>query len=262
MKHKKIGRLVVFALVVFIAAGLFSGPVKRAYVLPVLMYHRVDGQQSLVSKLAVSPRAFERQMRFFSRHRYNVISLKNAVGLLKDGEKIPAKTVVITFDDGYEDNYSTAFPILKKYNIPATIFVIVDFIGHKGYLNEQELRELAAHPLITIASHTLSHRVLTELSPRERKDEIYRSGRLLEKKIGRSVELFSYPLGAFDPAARRMVISAGYLGAVATNPGKDYPRHDIYALKRLRISENCGNMFVFWAETSGYYTFIKEHRDD
>jgi hypothetical protein len=67
-------------------------------------------------------------------------------------------------------------------------------------------------------------------------------------------------MGRFSDKARRAVIAAGYKIAVATNPGKKYPNNDIFVLKRLRISENAGNLFVFWIETSGYYNFIREHR--
>jgi len=73
--------------------------------------------------------------------------------------------------------------------------------------------------------------------------------------------MFSYPEGRFDDKIRQLVIDAGYRLAVATHPGKYYPNDDIFALKRLRISENAKGLFVFWAETSGFYTFIKEHRD-
>ena len=95
---------------------------------------------------------------------------------------------------------------------------------------------------------------------REISHQINDSKRILEKRLAAEIEEFSYPEGRFTDKIRQEVIDAGYSVAVATNPGKDYPDDDVFALKRLRISENSRNMFVFWVETSGFYTFMKEHR--
>lgn len=254
-------RIIVF---VFIIASLIvlDFQVRKHYVVPILMYHKVDKNDSLESKLAVSPQVFEKQMNFLARNKYKVISLNQLVSLIKAKSKIPQNTIVITFDDGYENNYSQAYPILKKYNLPATIFIIVDFINKPGYMTQGQLRELAQSGLITLGSHTMSHPVLSKIDEKLLDEEIAGSKRVLEEKISMPVTLLSYPLGAFSESVRRKVIEAGYKGAVATNPGKNYPSDDAYALKRMRISENAGNMFVFWIELSGYYTFIKEHRDD
>ncbi|MDP1853336.1 MAG: polysaccharide deacetylase family protein [Candidatus Omnitrophota bacterium] len=251
-------------IIVAIVSGLalLGLPVRKHYVVPILMYHRIDKEDSLTSKLAVSPQVFRKQMSFLARNKYNVIALNQLVSLIKAKSRIPQNTVVITFDDGNEDNYSQAYPILKEYNLPATIFIIVDFIGKPGYMNEGQLKELAQSGLIALGSHTMTHPVLTKIDESLLDKEISGSKKALEERTGFSVKLLSYPLGAFNESVRRKVIEAGYKGAVATNPGKNYPNDDIHALKRMRISENAGNLFVFWAETSGYYTFIKEHRDD
>lgn len=251
-------------IIVAIVSGLalLGLPVRKHYVVPILMYHRVDKEEALKSKLAVSPQVFQKQMSFLARNKYNVIALGQLSSLIKAKSKIPQNTVVITFDDGYEDNYLQAYPILKKYNLPATIFIIVDFIGRPGYMNEAQLKELAQSGLITLGSHTMTHPVLTKIDENLLDKEISGSKKVLEEKTGLPINLFSYPLGAFNESVRRKVIEAGYKGAVATNPGKNYPNNDSYVLKRMRISENAGNLFIFWAEISGYYTFIKEHRDD
>ncbi|PIQ89062.1 MAG: polysaccharide deacetylase [Candidatus Omnitrophica bacterium CG11_big_fil_rev_8_21_14_0_20_42_13] len=254
-------KIIVLLLII---AGFFllNIPAKQAYVLPILMYHKIDKEESLKTKLAVSPEAFEKQMAFLKRCKYNTVSLKEAVELIKAKKKIPHNTVVITFDDGYENNYTKAYPVLKKYNIPATIFVIVDFIGRPGYFTAEQVKELSGSGLVTIGSHTLEHKVLTQIDDLYLDKEIFYSKKILEVFTKKPVELLCYPLGAFNEKVRQKVIDAGYIAAVATNPGKDYPKDDIYALKRIRISENSANMFIFWAEISGYYTFIKEHRDD
>jgi peptidoglycan/xylan/chitin deacetylase (PgdA/CDA1 family) len=95
----------------------------------------------------------------------------------------------------------------------------------------------------------------------ERRRQIADSKRILEQKLKRPVTMFSYPAGLFNSRVRSLVIDAGYKLAVATSPGRDYPSDDIYALKRLRISHTSDNLFVFWFETSGIYTFFKESKN-
>jgi peptidoglycan/xylan/chitin deacetylase (PgdA/CDA1 family) len=129
-------------------------------------------------------------------------------------------------------------------------------------LTWDEIKVMQDSGLITFGSHTLSHKYLEEFKNEEDlKKEVFDSKRILEEKLGRKVNIFSYPTGRFTPRMRQMVIDAGYKVAVTTSPGKNFANNDIFALKRLRISATCDNLFVFWVETSGYYTFLKEHRD-
>jgi len=235
------------------------------YVAPIAMYHAVDiitveGYESVT----VRPEKFKQQMEFLKRHKYNIVTLDELTDLISSKKWIPWKTVCITFDDGYVNNYIYAYPVLKKLNIPATIFVVSDFVGKPGYLSAEQIREMSDNG-IDIGSHTKVHFWLGKKRKNEikrEKKEIVESKATLENIIGKEVKFFSYPGGGFRTMTRQMVIGAGYKGAVATNPGKRYPKDDIYALKRLRISKTSNSPFVFWFETLGYYTWIKEHRDD
>jgi len=225
------------------------------------MYHSVNPDALPENRLAVSPETFQRQMRFLKEHRYNVLSLESLAPLIKEKKKIPARTLAITFDDGYKDNYKYAFPILKKYSLPATIFVIINEIGRADRLSWDELKAMRDSGIFTIGSHTMGPEPLVNISfPEEVKKEIFNSKKILEERLGREVNVFSYPEGRFNDRIRQLVIDAGYISAVATNPGKKFANNDIFALKRLRISENAGNLFVFWVETSGFYNFMREHR--
>ncbi|HBU08687.1 MAG TPA: hypothetical protein DEA99_05810 [Candidatus Omnitrophica bacterium] len=206
-------------------------------------------------------------MRFLRERKYNIVSLEELTDLIKNKKKIPSGTVAITFDDGYLDNYTHAYPVLKKYNIPATIFVVINRIGrHLGnddYMSWNQIRELSESGLITIGSHSMNHPNLSEINSEEQlKEEVFESKKILEKELNQEVKFFSYPFGGRSLEARRMVSLSGYKAAVGTNFPKGSPGDDLYALKRLRISENCRNMFIFWVETSGFYTHIKEQRDD
>lgn len=253
--------------ILILSFGVWFVRAVRHYTVPILMYHYINAEESRRSKLGVSPKAFQRQMSFLRRHKYNIVALETLVDLIKEKKKIPPKTVVITFDDGYLDNYTNAFPILKKYNIPATIFVVVDRIGKRlgndDYMSQENIEELLMSGIISIGSHSVSHPNLSEIESESKlRYEISGSKKILEKALNTKVDFFSYPFGSLAAKARDFVIEAGYKGAVGTNFPKDYPAGDIYALKRLRISENCNNMFIFWVETSGLYTYIKEHRDE
>ena len=249
--------------VVFVSAFLLLGFIRQQYVVPILMYHSVNPTAVPENRLAVSVNTFERQIRFLKTHHYNVMPLEAIASLIKARSKIPSKTVAITLDDGYKDNYTYAFPILKKYNLPATIFIIVNEVGRpqSDRLTWDEIKIMQDTGIINFGSHTLTHKYLEEIKTKgELIKEIFDSKRILEEKLGRQVNVFSYPSGSFTASMRQIVIDAGYKLAVATNPGKRFPSDDIFALKRLRISSNADNLFVFWIETSGYYNFIREYK--
>ncbi len=256
-------RLSVVSVLIIACILFFTAFIRGKYVVPIVMYHSVDPGASCKTMLAVAPETFERQMRFLKKNRYNVITLQELAVLIREKKKIPYHTIVITLDDGYKDTYTYAFPILKKYNLAATVFIIVNEVGRPqgDRLSWDQIKIMRDSGLIIFGSHTLGPEPLTKIkSGEELKDQIFISRQILEKKLGKKVDVFSYPEGSFNAKIRQLVIDAGYIAAVTTNPGKIYPSNDVFALKRLRISENAANMFVFWVETSGYYTFMKEHR--
>ncbi len=258
-KQKRLN--IIFGIILAVIL-LFAGYLRRQYVVPIAMYHSVNPQENpFIQRLIVYPETFQRQMRFLKEKRYNVVALESLADLIKNQKNIPPRTIAITFDDGYKDNYINAFPILKKYNLPATIFIIVNEMGRPDRLSWEEIKEMQSSGLISFGSHTLGPLPLTDIeSPEEVKKQIFDSKKILEEKLGTLITMFSYPAGRFDEKIRQLVIDAGYKAAVATNPGKKYSDNDVFALKRIRISENAGNLFIFWAETSGFYTFFKERR--
>lgn len=253
------------AVIIVSAALLISGFafvfMKSAYVVPVLMYHAID-RNDKVTKLSVNPESFEAQMKFLHNNRYNVVTLDRLTSYIRNKERIPPKTLAITFDDGYYNNYQFAYPVLKKYNLPATIFIIVGQVGQSGYVGWKEIKEMSDSGVITIGSHTLSHKWLPSLGTRDLRNELTSSRTMLEEKTGKPVSALCYPIGAHNERVEREARLAGYLCAVATNPGPLAPADDIYSIKRIKISRTSDNLFVFWFETSGYYTWVKEMRDD
>ena len=260
---RRIGVILAVILILFLVALNF---LSRNYVVPILMYHSVNTHISKgMEGLAVSPDTFDRQMNFLKSHHYNVIPLEDLVNLIKDNKKIPPKTIAITFDDGYLDNYTYVFPVLKKYRLPATVFIIVNEVGRKegDRLGWEQIKEMQDSGLVTFGSHTLRHeRLINIKSPQDLKAEVFESKKILEDKLSRKVNLFSYPEGCYNREIRQLVIDAGYSAATATIPGKQPLKNDLFLLKRLRISENARNMFIFALETSGYYTMMKEYKKE
>ncbi|MDD4953999.1 MAG: polysaccharide deacetylase family protein [Candidatus Omnitrophica bacterium] len=257
----------IIILILVAALALLSGVnfIRTKYVAPIAMYHMINTKDNpYVRALIVNPRTFRRQMHFLKTHRYNVLPLEELVDLIAQKKNIPPKAIAITFDDGYRDNYTNAFPVLKEFGLPATMFIIINEVGRAqgDRLSWGEIKEMQDSGLISFGSHCLGPEPLVNIkSEGVIKREIADSKKILEEKLGLPVNLFSYPEGKFNPRIRQLVIESGYKGAVATSPGKNYPGDDIFALKRLRISRTSDNLFVFWVETSGYYTFLKEHRD-
>lgn len=260
---RKRRRLIVIFVIILISASALVKSIRPHYVAPILMYHSVSQSPSPENRLAVSVKTFERQMHFLKTHHYNVVPLEQLAGLIKEKKKVPWHTLAITFDDGYKDNFVYAYPILKKYTLPATIFILVNEVGRaqNDRLSWDEIRDMQNSGIIVFGSHTLNHPYLPEVSSDAQvKKEIFESKRILEEKLNKKIVLFSYPAGRFTPKIKQLVMDAGYYFAVATNPGKKIPNDDIFALKRLRISQNADNLFVFWIETSGFYNLIREHR--
>jgi peptidoglycan/xylan/chitin deacetylase (PgdA/CDA1 family) len=252
--------IAVFATI-FLLLFLLAGYMRQNYIVPILMYHSVNPDARPENRLAVSVKAFERQIHFLKNNHYRVLPLDSVADLIKENRKIPPKTVAITFDDGYKDNYTYAFPVLKKYGLPATIFVIINEVGRTDRLSWDEIKTMQDSGIINFGSHALAPEPLINIqSEDELRKEIFDSKKILEEKLGRRITVFSYPGGMSNSKIRQLVIDAGYKFAVATNPGKKFVNDDLLALKRLRISSSSNNLFVFWVEVSGYYNFIREHR--
>ncbi len=256
MKNKRL----LFIILIVSMLTAFHFFLKAIYVPVIIMYHSIDTQLG-ADKLKVCPESFKRPLEFMKTHGYKVISLDDMVDRIKAGTRIPPRTVAITFDDGLKNNFDCAYPLLKEYGFPATFFVITDFVGSENYMTWRDIAELKDDPDVTIGSHSVTHRMLPYLTDEELRSEIFGSKAVLEESTGMDIKFFCYPAGRFNDKVRQLVIDAGYKAACATNPGKRRDWRDIFALKRVRISRTSDNLLVFLIETSGYYTFIKEHRD-
>ena len=257
----KLKAAIIILCILFLAAFSLVSFLKRQYVVPILMYHQIYYNSDPSYPLGVATSTFEKQMRYLKEKHFNVLRLEDLARLIKEKKKIPPRSIAITFDDGYKNNYTDAYPVLKKYGIPATIFVIIDEIGRpqQDRLSWDEIKAMQDSGLITFGSHTLGPEPLINIkSDAELRRQIFDSKRILEEKLGRKVSSFSYPEGRFNSRIRQLVIEACYTAAVSTKPGKFYPNDDIFALKRVRAYTG-SNMLIFAVQVSGYYTFMREY---
>ncbi len=298
----------------------------------ILMYHRVleenDEEKEYVQPgLYVSRLVFEKQIAFLSK-KYNLLSLGRLTEFLEEKQSPPSKSIAITFDDGWEDNYLFAYPILRKYNVPATIFLTTDFIdsdntfwfseismilaqqkiiperlsgilkkvleddkyissfqyfdseepgsnfidsdkliedlkqfdheaimkiiaelnkesgvscerftGKRQTLTWEEVIEMNNNG-IDFGSHGCSHRIMPGLTDAEIERELIESKRIIEGKLSREINLFSYPNGDYCNHIREMVLNCGYVCALATKGKKESePDTNLYSLKRISVHE-------------------------
>ncbi len=207
--------------------------------LPVVMYHYIeyvkDAGDIIRKKLDINPFTFNKQLESLQVAGYTTYFVRDIPQLLQNPSELEnKKPVVLTFDDGYEDFYTDAFPILKKYNMKATIYLIYDFIGRKGYLTDKEIRELIDSGLVEVGDHTLDH-VYLKLAPLSfARKQIFESKRILEDRFGIKVDTFAYPYGAFSQDTINLVKEASFSAAVSVIPGVMQSGDDLYYLYRIR----------------------------
>lgn len=252
MNKKKIIFLVLILIFIWIVVE------KPFYTVPILNYHGIDTPNLGDDTPKVSPQLFEKQMAFIQRMGYRVISPDEYIESLKSHKRLK-NAVIITFDDGYVDNYSYAFPVLKKYGFPATIFLIAEKTGkHTRFLNYEQIKEMQKYG-ITFGSHTISHRYLPAIKNEEElKNEIFGSKEMLERNLKTRINYISYPVGGYSRHIIDLVKQAGYQAAFTTNRGRKKLNQNIYGLKRIKITSNDTHWLSLWAKTSGYFNlFIK-----
>lgn len=228
----------VSAALIILAAVWATWP---AVGVPMLAYHKVSDTEEAYS---VAPADFARQMAYLADKGYTAVSMADLVGHMTAGTPLPPRPVVITFDDGYADNYFTALPIMARYGMKATVFVVTDFVGERPYMTWEEVRALRAAGT-EIGSHTLHHRALPDLPAGERLRDLAMSKEGLEWRLDAPVRFLAYPFGRYDADTIAALKAAGYRAAASTRLGLNNPGDDLYALKRINIPRSRWGMLEF-----------------
>lgn len=245
--------------------AVFSFDVSSRVAIPILCYHSVG--ESLNYEGDSLPIAdFERHLQYLKKN-HTVISLREAVGILKGETDDIVNPVVLTFDDGYKDNYENAFPLLKKYDIPTTIFVVTGFINKNFTLIDdndfdpltwEQIREMDSYDFINFGAHTDTHRILSQIDNSEIYDEISISKSILMRELGHEIDLFAYPNGQFadiPDIARAAVEKNEFLCACSTFWKTTHRIDEKYAMNRVMISAS-DTLDVLKHKVKGHYDFI------
>ncbi len=214
------------------------------YYMFALCYHDFREQPS---RWSISPKRLEAHIQTLKALGFSFLTMSEAVDLLTGhwNGHLPERVVVITVDDGFRSAYTVLFPLLKRYNAKATLFVYTDWIGKTpGALTWEQLREMARSGLVEIASHTVSHiyprRLKRSLSNEQFKRriewEFLQSKRELEQKLRVKVEGLAYPGGHVDETLKKLAQKSGYRWAAVINPEPIKVGVDFYALPRYSIS--------------------------
>jgi peptidoglycan/xylan/chitin deacetylase (PgdA/CDA1 family) len=184
-----------------------------------VVYHTISAPETaLPADIDISPGRFESHLKWLSKRRKRVVPLRR---FLSASEK--ENLLAITFDDGFRDNFTVALPLLEKYELPMTLFIVAGFVGRRGYLTQEDVWTLASHPLVTIGSHGFWHRHFTRLSEKEARVELQESKKLLEEITNTEIDLLAYPYGDCDAKIERLSEESGYRAAWSVWNGGNTP---------------------------------------
>ena len=206
---------------------------------PILMYHYIrvnpDPRDRLGFALSVTPSDFTAQMDWLQRDGFHPITLDDLYAYLSGARGLPARPVILSFDDGYADFYTTALPILLRHDFKAVSYVVTGFVGQPRYMTAAQVVE-ADRAGVEIASHTVGHVNLSRQSPDGLRYQLTASKQTLEHLLGHPVLSFCYPSGRFIPGVLAAVQAAGYRDATTTQSGSVRTLAGRYKWGRLRVS--------------------------
>ncbi|MCZ7567659.1 MAG: polysaccharide deacetylase family protein [Ardenticatenaceae bacterium] len=231
--------------------------VFRSLQVPILMYHYISdvppGADKYRRDLSVSPADFRTQLAWLRDNGYTSISLRELADALTDGAPLPAKPVVLTFDDGYADSDTNAFPLLVEFGMRGTFFVLTDLVEERNhdYMTWEQLMAMQQAGM-EIGSHTRDHPSLPGKPAAFIVSEVQGSADKIAERLGRPPVAFSYPSGRYDLGVIHLVHEAGYRVAVTTEQGMTHTSGNLLTLKRIRIhggyhADDLARILAYWS---------------
>jgi peptidoglycan/xylan/chitin deacetylase (PgdA/CDA1 family) len=200
--------------------------------IPVLMYHSISTIPG--NSLGVPVKQFTEEIEWLHRQNYYSLSLDEFYHALANKTPVPDKPILLTFDDGYSDNYTEAWPIIRQNGFKATFFVVTNSVG-PGMMNWDQLDNLTREGN-SIGSHTLQHLDLATLSKKQQESELAISKQEIENHLGIIEQVLCFPSGRYNKTTLELMPQLGYRLGFTTNPGKVHLGDDLLTLKRIRIS--------------------------
>lgn len=220
----------------------------------VLMYHMIGSEPN--NDAIMSAANLRRQMEYLRDNGYHPITMQELADYVTKQAPLPSKPVCITFDDGYEDNYTIVYPMMKEFGFPWTVFVITGDVGKTNRMTWEQLNEMADSHAVTIASHTVTHPKLHNLPPEEVRAEIGGAQKALKEHLGIDNPWIAYPYGDYDETVDEIAREAGIRLAVTTDSGRVHAGSYPYELRRVWIGNQVDEAHFRERLTRDDYTII------
>ena len=253
---------ILAVMIVLLLAGagfVFWLFAREANGVPILVYHRVNDTDTNPTTLKVAD--FEAQMKFLADNGYHVIAPDDLLDAWESGKTLPANPIVLTFDDGHEDLYKNVFPILQKYNMRATVFLVTNHIGMKDYLTWDFVRALQAGGYMDFESHTMSYKNLTTLKGDKLWNEIYGSKQAIEWALQKPVKFIAFPEGKYTVDAEETCKEVGLRAGFIADYGLAENDSNRYVLTRIPVrGSNSHTLLRFQLRLKGAPIFAPLHR--
>lgn len=214
--------------------------VERTLRVPILMYHYIsappEDADAIRLDLSLPPEKFEEHLIWLKENGYQTITLEDLVLALQTGYPLPEKPVIITLDDGYRDAYTNAYPLLQKYGMKATVFVITRLLDENNinFITWDMAAEMSQHG-INIESHSVDHPDLSKLSAESVMSQLRDSRMAIEAHTHQEVRILCYPAGAYNGMVIDLLPAAGYWAGTTTAQGIDHSNTNLWELTRVRI---------------------------
>lgn len=205
--------------------------------IPILMYHYIGNnphtQDTARTKLSVSPQQFTEELNYLASQGYTPITLDTLYAIQYGKAESPTKPVVLTFDDGYEDFYFNAYPLLRNFGFHAVAFIPTGLINQKYFMTWDQIREIQHSGLVAFEGHSVNHVNLTKLTDAELNEELKQSKITLESVTGHPVNWIAYPSGRVNRPVQNKALQLGYVGGVTTH--EDVASSISMTMPRVRI---------------------------
>ena len=251
--------LVMIVLLMAVAGFIFWLFERAEDGVPILIYHRVNDTDKNPTTLTVAD--FDAQLKFLVDNGYHVIAPDDLLDAWENGKTLPKNPVVLTFDDGHEDIYKNVFPILQKYNMRATVFIVTDHIGMKDYLTWDLVRALQAGGFMDFESHTTSYTDLTTLRGDKLWNEIYGSKQAIEWALKKPAKFIAYPEGKYSVDAEDTSKECGFRAGFIEDYGLAAKDSNSYVLTRIPVlGSNSHTLLRFQLRLKGSPIFAPLHR--
>lgn len=240
--------------------------------IPVLIYHEIATDGRPPGETVIALERFEAQMRWLAEHGYRTLSMAELVAIVSGRTPIPARAVVLTFDDGWK-NVLNAVPVLERHRMKASFWIIADKGIGDDYMVWSDIEALARHPGFEVESHTMTHpwdpadNLVTWVEGKvpgkdtgSARAELVDSKRELERHLHRPVNYLAWPCGWYNDALIRLAVDAGYRALLTAGAGLNAPHGDVLRIKRTFVDGSCGLDEFARTVVDGHYRVCDRQR--